>query len=147
MEDRKRRNLKDKEFPFAFGMPFINHIFENLQDAFPFGGEFPYCDYNRKDYDSGIRMPKTNIKQDNDGYTILIEIPGISKEEIELEVTDDELWLNTHNKDYEKKYKKHIHFRKPINSNEIKANLNSGILKIKIPYSEKMNKRKINIDE
>ncbi len=93
-----------------------------------------------------FKQPMTYVERGDNEYIITMEIPGISKDQINLEVTSDELWFKAENEELEKEYQYHLYFRKPIKPEEISARLKAGILTIKAPYSEPSSKRKVNID-
>jgi HSP20 family molecular chaperone IbpA len=76
----------------------------------------------------------------------MMEIPGISRDQINLEISTDELWFKAKNEELKKEYHYHLFFRKPVKAEEISAKLKAGILTIKAPYSEPSNKRTVNID-
>jgi len=94
----------------------------------------------------GFKHPLTNMQQGEEEYIITMEIPGISKDQINLEVTVDELWFNAENKELDKEYNYHTYFRTPIKSDEISAKLKAGVLTITAPFSEMNPKRKVNIN-
>lgn len=86
------------------------------------------------------------VEKNDEAYTITIEIPGIKKENVQLEITPNELWLKAKNEDLKKDYHEHLHFKDAIDPNKVKANLNAGILTITAPYAAKKTKTKVNIE-
>ena len=93
--------------------------------------------------DMFCRDLKTDIYEDNDSYNLEIEIPGVKKENIKLELEDDTLTVNVNNesnnnkKEYLKKERVFMNMTRKYyleNSNPegIKATLNDGILNIRI---------------
>lgn len=89
----------------------------------------------RRDRETGesvveeIREPIVDIFEE-EGYTlILAEMPGISQENIQIEVKDDLLTLYAEKKD--KKYRKEILLSKNYEREKMKVTCNNGIVEIK----------------
>ncbi|MHA1995184.1 MAG: Hsp20/alpha crystallin family protein [Candidatus Hodarchaeales archaeon] len=89
---------------------------------------------------------RAEIEKDDDAYTITFEVPGVSKEDIQLEITPDGLWLNAKNEELKKEYKNHFHFREPIDPEKVNARLKAGILMVTAPFANKKPKTKVNIE-
>jgi len=98
-----------------------------------------------------FRTPLTNISEDESNYNIIAEIPGLEKGDIEITIHDDKLEIKGEIKEEKKEEKKgeivrrefrsssyYRCFSLPENSDEdaIEANLDKGVLKIKIPKKE-----------
>jgi HSP20 family molecular chaperone IbpA len=90
--------------------------------------------------------PRTKVSRDHEKYTILIEIPGISKDDIELEVASDEIWLEARNEDTNKEYRRNLFLRKLIEPTMVKASIKAGLLTIVAPLVDKREKHKVDID-
>lgn len=76
-----------------------------------------------------IREPIVDVFEE-EGYTlILAEMPGISKEDIQIEVKDDLLTLYAENGD--KKYRKEILLPKNYERGKMLVSCNNGIVEIK----------------
>ncbi|MHA2293425.1 MAG: Hsp20/alpha crystallin family protein [Candidatus Hodarchaeales archaeon] len=146
MKDKADRHENEKDFNFLAEIPPLHAFMKNFSDmrCFPRKGAFfkPFGHHHW----SGHRVPITKVTRNDEGYNILMELPGISKEDINLEATNDELWFSATNKELKKEFHHHIHFRRPIRPVEIKANLKRGILTITAPYSERIPKTKVNIE-
>ncbi|MFX0087908.1 MAG: Hsp20/alpha crystallin family protein [Candidatus Hodarchaeota archaeon] len=136
-----------------------NDKYKRKEDDWNFFCDFPPIDvflkaFPHKGHPHGKSMffrtkfkhPLTYVERGDNEYIITMEIPGISKDQINLEVTSDELWFKAVNEELEKEYQYHLYLRKPIKAEEISARLKAGILTIKAPYSEPNSKRKVNID-
>lgn len=100
---------------------------------------------------------KTDIIENDDSYVLTVEVPGISKDNIELSLENDTLTINVKNesqndeKEYLKKERIFMNMSRKYyleNSNpeSINAKLIDGILTINIGKSPKTEKRKITID-
>ncbi|MHA2174818.1 MAG: Hsp20/alpha crystallin family protein [Candidatus Hodarchaeales archaeon] len=143
----KYDNRKEDEIHFNCGFnPFKIYI-----EGSP-GKNHPFFHFG-KHFDPFFRKGRRNsffssafVEKDDETYTITFEIPGIKKEDIQLEVTPDELWLEAKNKALNKEYREHLYFKDAVDPNQVKAKLNAGILTLTAPYTVKKVKTKVNID-
>ena len=86
------------------------------------------------------REPLIDIIEDDDGKTIKViaEIPGISKDEIELEVNEKEIFISAKAKSSDgRKYVKRIVLDKEIEPEKTTARSENGILEITVVKKEK----------
>jgi len=103
---------------------------------------------------------KIDIKETDKDYQIEAEIPGVKKEEIGLNVENDELCISVNRtEETNDESKNYIHRERRASSmsrrirlanaalDEIKAKLEEGILTVTIPkYEKSANSRKIEIE-
>ena len=137
----------DKEFrnrPFVYGFSFrmgpdgIPH-FEQFGDT-RFGRYGP-----RRDSKDAKREPLTDIIEAEDYVTITMELPGIEKKDINLEIVENNLIIDV---DTEvRKYHKELKLPEKLDTDNIVANYKNGVLDIKImrKKEEKMKGKKIEI--
>lgn len=145
MNDDKYRYKKERPFKYYCEFPF--HAFwKNFDMSGPFNPRKRFYRNIFHTLSSGTEIPVIYHEDIENGLILSIEIPGISKEEIELEVTPDELWLRAKNEELKKSYSYHDYFDKSINSEEVEAHLKAGILTIKVFYSDKSNKTRVKIN-
>lgn len=100
---------------------------------------------------------KVDIKEDKESYKVIAEMPGFTKDDINIELDDDKLTLSvekTEEKDESNEEEKYIHKERRsskmtrtmhfenIDSENIEANLNDGLLEIKLPKLNKDNSKK-----
>ncbi len=96
---------------------------------------------------------KLDVKENKDNYQIEAELPGIKKEEINIEMNNERLTINIDKKEeIDESTKNYIHRERHICSmnrsiylagakdNDIKAKLDNGVLTITVPKKEKSNK-------
>lgn len=95
--------------------------------------------------DSWLVKPATNVRQQGDTIIFEIAIPGFSKDEIDLEVKHDALYVSAQKKEsnddavYVKKevptqmFTRVIDLKPNIDQSKISAKLINGILKLEIP--------------
>ncbi|MHA1968913.1 MAG: Hsp20/alpha crystallin family protein [Candidatus Hodarchaeales archaeon] len=141
-----KHSKKEDEYKFYCDFPPFNMLLK----AFPHKGYPHGKGYFMKNFGDifnySRNTPLAHVRRDDEGYIIDIEIPGITKEQINLELTNDELWFTAKNEELNKDYRYHLHFRRRIQTDGITAKLKAGILKIKALYLEPNPKRKVDIE-
>ncbi len=108
--------------------------------------------------------PKADIYENEkkDGYIVEVELPGVPKGEVKIELENDLLTISADRKtekveeDKEKSYyrkeissgsfKRQFALPEHIDSAGVKATMDHGVLKITLPKSEKNSGVKINVD-
>ncbi len=107
-----------------------------------------------------IRKPLTDIKETNDTIIVTLEIPGIEKDDIEIETTDDELYIRAEKpaapeSEEESLYKSERSyglFRRTIKlpcgvkREEAKASLHNGLLTVTLPKEVIISRTKVDVD-
>ena len=140
-DNERNKSLRERD-PF-FGS-FFNEM-ENLFEDF-WGSNF------LADVEGSSRRCSVDISENEDKFIVEAELPGIDEENLEVKLDQDILTISAQReekdeeKDEEKNYyRKEIRkgrferrFRLPdnIDQDEIKANLQNGMLKITLPKSE-----------
>lgn len=79
---------------------------------------------------SAAREPLTDVIEDESHYSITMEMPGINKQDIELEVTENGMVVDVESGN--RKYHKEITFDSPVKPDSGTATYNNGILEIKV---------------
>ncbi len=108
---------------------------------------------------------KTDIKEHDDNYELIVDLPGFSKDNINISIENGYLEISaktTSDKEenekgkylrrerFEGEYKRSFYVGDNITEDEIKASFKNGILKINVPKvkeNPKENKKYIEIDE
>lgn len=135
---KRKENLPKSfnELPIADFFQSIDHFFQNTFQNFNFGFGFPVHQYETRTH-----------------YIIEAELPGVSKEQIQLDVYNNHLKISVQNvevteekNDQYESYKsmktyqrgeKVIMLPYTIKEEEMKASFKNGILKIMIPNKKK----------
>lgn len=110
-----------------------------------FGGPFGFRKHQyttpEGDY---VRIPYATVEfnEDSIAYSIIIELPGVSKDNIDLKATEDSLKVNATRKsirepEKEMKYQRRFDFKRNIIPEGIKAKFNEGLLHLILPVMEK----------
>lgn len=115
---------------------------------------------------SSIWRPAIEIKQNDNEYKVRVQLPGVKKDDIEVELDNDFMTITAEieeeqeqkeekekNEKYHTcefrygKYQRTISFDQPIKSGEAEAEYKDGVLKIRIPKqdTERTSAKKLNI--
>lgn len=105
--------------------------------------------------------PACEIRDEEKNYLISVDVPGLSKEELEIEVKENQLHVTGERKQKERSEKDSLlrserrygrfsrAFTLPqnVNTDAIEARFENGVLEIAIPKEEKAQARKITISD
>jgi len=112
---------------------------------------------NTANTEERIQVPPIDIYETDNEYLLKAEMPGVSRDNLEITLNNNELQINgkvdVDGKDDNLKYSEFLLYnynRKfivgdNINVNGITANLENGILTLVLPKSERVKPRKIEI--
>lgn len=120
--------------------------------------------FDRKDR-MNYNLMKTDIREDENSYLLEVDLPGYSKDDIKIDITDGYLTINAkvekENNDENKNYVRRERFTgevtrsfyvgEDIKEDEVKANFKNGILTLEVPKlsleDQKKDKKYIEISE
>lgn len=137
----------------------MSRVFEDIL-ASSRGGSFPLASPGNNLSIHMNRQPFIDVMETDKEVVATAEMPGLKKEDIKINITDDRLEISTENKHQEEKQGKE-YFYKEIRSggyyrsislpssvapNSAKASYNNGILEVKMPKTEIKKKTSINIE-
>ena len=92
-------------------------------------------------------VPKLDVSESDDGYTVTAELPGVKQEDLEVLLEDNVLTLKGEKRDGRESeeegarrsemrfgsFERRVAFRSPIAEDEVKARFADGLLTIAIP--------------
>ena len=120
---------------------------ENLFDDFMDGFAFPTANWNYAKNTANVM--KTDIKENDKGYELDIDLPGYKKEDVKAELKDGYLTISAYNdntkeeKDEDGKYirkerytgavSRSFYVGKYVTEEDIHAKFENGILKLSVP--------------
>ncbi|MFX1274955.1 MAG: Hsp20/alpha crystallin family protein [Promethearchaeota archaeon] len=156
-EDKKSRELTvRRENPFSLFQE-MDKLFNDLQSTF-FDDTWPFSRRRYRPLNLVIRedepifrTPLANISESEKYFDISAELPGLEKGDIELTIQEDRLEIKGEHKEETKEekegqlvrreyhsssYYRAFNLPENIDDGNIEANLEKGILKIKIPKVE-----------
>jgi len=115
----------------------------------------------RKNRDAGEQQtdrfvaPVASVIEDNDGYLLQVEMPGVNKNGLEISMEDNELTIVgrrstpmidgavLHHESRGEDYRRTFELDPSIDSNKINAKIDQGILTLTLPKAEHVKPRKI----
>lgn len=89
------------------------------------------------------RLPLVDVMDEQDKYRIFVELPGVDKNSIKLDASEDSVEVKTTD---DKKFYKMIDLPSEINPDSAKASYNNGVLTINVDKKEKRVGKEINIE-
>ncbi|MCD9876351.1 Hsp20/alpha crystallin family protein [Streptomyces guryensis] len=119
-----------------------------MQSAFPGGGEPGVA---------GVWAPLADIEDTEDAYLVELELPGVDKDQITVEVSQSEIDVHGEIKEKERagvvrRQARHIgqfDYRTSLPPNSdtehISADLTNGVLTVRVPKAEKAKPRRVEI--
>lgn len=112
----------------------------------PFLDLFAPATYAENKYSKGLQM-KTDIKENDDGYTLFVDLPGIEKNNINVSLKDGYLTIEAKAEEHNnpEKKEKYVHKERfygvssrsyyvgDVKENDVKAKYENGVLKLFVP--------------
>ena len=109
--------------------------------------------------DSGW-SPRVNIVENENGYTVSAELPGVSKEDIDIDLKDHTLTIRGEKKAEKReekdnyirvessygKFERSFHVTDDIERDDIKASFKDGVLKVELKKKEEVKPKQIKVD-
>lgn len=94
------------------------------------------------------RAIPVNLHEDKDNLSVTAELPGVAREDINVELTDDVLSLTATRKQGEQSVACARSFTLPcaVQADKITAGLKDGVLRLTLPKAEAVKPRKIAIN-
>jgi HSP20 family protein len=99
--------------------------------------------------------PMASVIEENDGYTLWVEMPGVNKEGLELSIENNELTIIghrslpavdgtlIHRESRSEDFRRVFELDPSIDGNKINAKMDQGILSVTLPKAEHVKPRKI----
>ncbi|TFG25853.1 MAG: Hsp20/alpha crystallin family protein [Promethearchaeota archaeon] len=89
---------------------------------------------------NSAREPMVEVNEENDQIIVIAEMPGVTKEDVEIKATSRTLTISTKIGSYSRNYRKEVELPCPINSDYAKARLQNGILEVKLKKLDEKHK-------
>jgi len=167
MSEDKRKELRDmldelehyfEGFQKEIEETLKNNIFSGEQSSWPFVAGFSFnmgpegkpsvqVFGNNPIRGDGYRSPINEqvVDQKNGALRILLEMPGVEKQDITVETTEESAVITAENG--EKRYRAELHLKAPVRPESGKAEYKNGMLEISFSLKDKANKgfRRVNV--
>ena len=130
----------------------LSHFHDDMQDLM---GRF-FGNWDRQDV--GMLAP-LDIAEDESGFTLKIDLPGVSAADIDIQVHDNRLTLSGHRADTHETsdagyyhierrggaFRREIVLPTAVDDENIEAHHTDGVLTVRLPKSERAKPRKIEV--
>jgi HSP20 family protein len=89
------------------------------------------------------REPLVDVMEEKEKYKIFVELPGVDKDKVKLDVAENSVQIKTED---DKKFYKMIELESSVDSDSAKASYKNGILTIELDKKEKRTGKEIKIE-
>ena len=113
---------------------------------------------NNAPLDSRAMMPRVDVLENESGITILADLPGVAKENLEIKLEGDALVIEGTMKPVAlgklepvyaevrlARYRRSFTLSRELDASRIEANLKDGVLNLRIPKQTKAQPRRISV--
>jgi HSP20 family protein len=124
----------------------MDRVFESTVGSFS-GSPAPLSRWN----------PAVNVYQDKDRFTVVVELPGLKKEEIEISLHEDTLTIAGERKREESseqeflterlygKFQRSLALPTAVDAEKVKASYKDGLLQVVLPKAEEAKPKQIEV--
>jgi HSP20 family protein len=107
--------------------------------------------------ESGGWSPLVDVEETDDSYVVEAELPGVKRSDVNIELVGNELMISGEVKERERKgalrrstrrtgrFEYRVRLPEQVDDQNVDAKLNDGVLIVRIPKSERAQRRKIEI--
>jgi HSP20 family protein len=92
---------------------------------------------------SSGREPLVDVMDEKDRYRIFVELPGVDKDRVKLDVAEDSVEIKT---DDDKKFYKMIYLDSTVDADSAKASYKNGVLTLELDKKEKRKGKEVKIE-
>jgi HSP20 family protein len=89
------------------------------------------------------REPLVDVMDEQDKYRIFVELPGVEKEKVKLDVADNSVQIRTED---ERKFYKMIDLESSVDPDSAKASYKNGVLTVELMKKEQPKGREVNVE-
>ncbi len=141
--------LSDWESRYFEGMQKLQKQMSDMMEEFETTGP-----------EGEIMMPMADVRETDEAVIVIMDLPGVNKEDIDISVTDNELRVvaerreekEVSEKDYHKRERTFNRFERmvalpiAVKADEAKAKLENGVLEITLPKEVVTSRKRISIE-
>ncbi len=138
-EERTPEGISRRYGPFVYGFsctqePGKEPVFQEFGNIRP--------SYRGIEPSEG-REPLVDVMDEQDKYRIFVELPGVEKDKVKLDVTDNSVRIRTED---EKKFHKAIDLESSVDPDSAKASYKNGVLTVELKKHEQPKGKEVNIE-
>lgn len=101
--------------------------------------------------------PSASVLENNDGYTLQVEMPGVNKEGLEISVENNEITITgrrsmpnidgtiLHRESRAENFRRAFELDPSIDTGKISAKIEQGVVTLQLPKAEHVKPRKISV--
>lgn len=89
------------------------------------------------------REPLVDVMNENERYRIFVELPGVDKDKVKLDVAEDSVEIKT---DDDKSFYKMIYLDSAVDADSAKASYKNGVLTLELDKKEKRKGKEVKIE-
>jgi len=135
-----------REYPLGRLHQEIDHLFDNFFRR----SSLPSLQRGDDTWMGGLMLPRVDIAEEKNTYTITVEVPGVEEKDIDLTIADGTLTIRgekryekeDHDRQYHRVERSYGHFQRVISlptdarEDAIEAKFKNGILTLTIPKTQ-----------
>jgi HSP20 family protein len=107
--------------------------------------------------DGAVWAPLVDIEEEDDAYVLEVELPGVKKDDVNIEVVGNEVTISGELKERERvgivrrrtrptgRFYYRVTLPNRVDADSVEAKLSGGVLTIRIPKSEAASRRRIEV--
>jgi HSP20 family protein len=89
------------------------------------------------------REPLVDVMNEKDKFKIFVELPGVDRDKVKLDVAEDSVQIKTED---EKKFYKMIRLESAVDADSAKASYKNGVLTLELDKKEKRKGKEVKIE-
>jgi HSP20 family protein len=102
-------------------------------------------------------IPAVDIEETEDAYVVEAEVPGVKREDVNIEVSGNELFISGEMKDRKRegvvrrrtrrvgRFEFRVNLPGELDPEGVDAKLNDGVLNVRVPKAERMQRKRIEV--
>jgi HSP20 family protein len=112
---------------------------------------------SRQAFERAGWSPVADVEERDDAYIVQVELPGVRREDVTIELVGNELWISGEVKEEERqgvvrrrmrrygRFDYRVALPNQLDSEKVDATLEDGLLTVRVPKAEKAQRRQIDI--
>ncbi|WP_309064347.1 Hsp20/alpha crystallin family protein [Microbacterium sp.] len=132
--------------------------FREIEDLYTQMGRWMDSTFGRSDASMSGWSPLADVSETEDAYTVEVELPGVKRDDINIELSGADLIVSGELKEREReglfrhrtrrtgRFHYRVHLPDAVDADGVKATLDEGVLSVRVPKSEAAKPRRIAIE-
>jgi HSP20 family protein len=151
LPEKKRESVPARWTPFEDLETVVDRMREMLDQTFSGFSRWPAARY------ADMWTPPVDIEETDDAYLLEAELPGVDRNDVDVELVGNELTITGEIKEKERKgvvrrqarrtgrFEYWVTLPRQVEPEDVDAALSDGILRVRMPKSERADRRKIEL--